>query len=141
MANESKQVVNDKTYPISWRWLLKPLLGTFVGASIVSFFVIIAFTFFTFGNQDVNGPFNGGILVFIIFFFSLVGPFFSMIFAFVRRLTFDYTFEDNFIVMHQGLISRSQRNIPYSVLQNVIVKQDLSDRILGITTFIILNRE
>lgn len=43
------------------------------------------------------------------------------------------------MVVNQGVFSKQQRNVPYGVIQNLFVKQDLLDRLLGLSSLSIEN--
>lgn len=55
------------------------------------------------------------------------------------RVNFHYSTEDKFLVVRQGVFSKKQRNLPYGVIQNVFVKQDVFDRIFGLASLRIEN--
>jgi uncharacterized membrane protein YdbT with pleckstrin-like domain len=55
------------------------------------------------------------------------------------RLNFHYFIEDNNLKVKQGVISKKDYILPYGVIQNVIVKQDIFDRIFGLATLNIQN--
>jgi membrane protein YdbS with pleckstrin-like domain len=43
------------------------------------------------------------------------------------------------MILHQGILSKQQRNIPYGVIQNIFVHQRLVDRIFGLASLSIEN--
>jgi membrane protein YdbS with pleckstrin-like domain len=47
--------------------------------------------------------------------------------------------DEDFMVFHQGIIHRAEKNLPYAAIQNVIITQDIWDRILGMYTLLIEN--
>jgi len=55
------------------------------------------------------------------------------------RANFHYSIEDKFFVVKQGVFSKNQRNLPYGVIQNVLAKQDLFDRIFGLASLRVEN--
>lgn len=57
----------------------------------------------------------------------------------LRRANFRYTLEEKFLTLYQGVLSKQQRHIPYGVIQNIFVKQDLFDRIFGLASITIEN--
>lgn len=50
------------------------------------------------------------------------------------RSRFHYILDDKYIRIHQGVISKKERNLPYGVIQHVFLKQDIFDRIFGLAT-------
>jgi uncharacterized membrane protein YdbT with pleckstrin-like domain len=57
----------------------------------------------------------------------------------LRFLTFSYWLDEDFINIKQGVITRSEKHIPFSVIQDVIVNQDILDRLFGLSTVIVEN--
>jgi len=55
------------------------------------------------------------------------------------RMNFHYSLEDKFFFVKQGVISKKQRNLPYGVIQDISLKQDLFDRIFKIATLRVEN--
>lgn len=52
---------------------------------------------------------------------------------------FHYSTDDKFFVVRQGVFSKKQRNLPYGVIQNVLVKQDWFDRVFGLASLSVEN--
>lgn len=48
------------------------------------------------------------------------------------RMNFHYSLGEKYFNVKQGVISKKQKNLPYAVIQNVFVKQDIFDRIFGL---------
>ena len=112
------ELITEKKYPVRGKWITKSMLGYF-----------LTFIFFV-----VTGI--GGLLYLIIIFISGI---FGIIQAVLRRKAFHFTIEDSYLTFQQGVLNKSQRHIPYGVVQNIIVKQDLFDRIFGIASLVIEN--
>jgi len=55
------------------------------------------------------------------------------------RKNFHFALEEKTLSIRQGVLSKRQKNIPYGVIQNVFVKQDLFDRIFGLASLRIEN--
>ena len=55
------------------------------------------------------------------------------------RVTFHYSIEQQFLTLRQGILSKQQRHIPYGVIQNLFITQDLFDRIFGLASLTIEN--
>lgn len=109
-----KTAVTEKNYPITKRWMLKaPLIFLFI--NIVALFFGYYFPY----------------LVILIPIYLIANPF-------IRR-NFHYSLDEAYFNVKQGVFSKKQRNIPYGVIQNVVVKQDLFDRIFGLATLYVEN--
>ena len=66
-------------------------------------------------------------------------PIFDFMVTILRRATFHYSIDEQFLTLRQGILSKQERHIPYGVIQNIFVKQDLLDRILGLASLTIEN--
>ncbi len=99
----------EKEYPITLLWVFKAPI-------ILLFFLIIAFFF-------------GFLLIYALValpIFLIANP--------IIRSRFHYSVENKYFVINQGVFRKIQRNLPYGVIQNVFVKQDLFDRIFGLAS-------
>ena len=63
----------------------------------------------------------------------------NLVFAALRRITFHYALDSKFLNLQQGILNKTQRHIPYGVIQNVFVKQDLFDRLFGLASLTLEN--
>ncbi len=139
---DPKKTYTIKDYPIRPMWLFKSALSGAIGGGIT---IVILGAFFAFSlsseSSDVAGigAVSFGLIVIVIIFFFLLGAVFNLVILWLQKSAFSFSFEDNFIVLHQGIISRQQRTIPYAVLQDVIVKQDLFDTLLGLSSLTVEN--
>jgi len=57
----------------------------------------------------------------------------------LTRRAFHYTLDEEYFHIRQGVLSKQERHLPYGVIQNVLVKQDLFDRVFGLATLRIEN--
>lgn len=119
------QFITEKIYPIEIIWVLKALLKY----GLILIFLIPAF--FIQSRKDTELVVN--LILYIVFFIGLV------IYAALRRATFHYFVEDKFLTLKQGILSRQQRHIPYGVIQNIFVKQDIFDRVFGLASLVLEN--
>lgn len=126
-------IVTEKKFPITAIWIFKQLMGSVV------FFPIVFIYFFMIGTANKAGASNASsellmtILLIYILFLSL-GLVIPVIFRALQRANFHYSLEDFFIVIHQGIISKQNRNVPYGRIQGVYVNQGLFDRIFGLAS-------
>ncbi len=112
----ANKTITEKEYPITTRWVLRsPII-------VLSFGIIILFT------GDIS---NSALAVLAAFIYVIVG--------YVIRANFHYSLDDKYFHVKQGVISKTQRNLPYGVIQDVFVKQNLFDRIFGIASLRIEN--
>ena len=129
------EIITEKTYPIQKIWILK-----FVINSFFCVFVILAiFIFIIASDKSIDSDnselyYDYGILVILA-----VLQFCYPIYAILKRATFHYSFEEQFLVIRQGILSKQIRHTPYGVIQNIFVKQSIFDRIFGIASLAIEN--
>ncbi len=108
------RLITEKDYPITTLWVFKtPIIIVII--TVVGLFFGVWFPY----------------LVIAFPIFLIVNP--------LTRACFHYSTEEKFFVVREGIISKAQRNLPYGVIQNVFVKQDLFDRIFGLASLAIEN--
>lgn len=118
------EVITEKNYPIEAKWIFKSVWGSV----FILLFLISAFFF-----ELATGKFS----FYDIIYLAIVPI--NLIIISLRRANFHYSIDDKFMTLHQGILSKQQRNIPYGVIQNIFVKQDLFDRIFDIASLTIEN--
>lgn len=112
--SQANELITERDYPITTIWIFKtPII-----------IVVISIVGLLFG---VWFPY----LVIAFPFFLIVNP--------LTRANFHYSTEEKFFVVKEGIISKAHRSLPYGVIQNVFVKQDIFDRIFGIASLAIEN--
>jgi len=118
------EIITEKNYPVEGIWILKSALRFIL-------IVLIFSPFFLFGINDTETN------IYMIIYIALVPA--TLVYAALRRATFHYFIEDKFLTLKQGILSKQQRNIPYGVIQNIFVKQDLFDRLFGLASLTLEN--
>lgn len=122
------EFITEKNYPIRSIWLLKLIFqnGIFFFSIIIMYFIIIEIS-------KLQYPIY---LFLMLFFIPIILQLFGLI---LQRINFHYAIENNFLKLNQGVISKKQGNIPYGVIQDIMLKQDLFDKIFNLATLIIEN--
>jgi len=127
------EIITEKNYPVRTLWLFKRLIGAIIVLPIflIYFFLILR-------TQSETGMLGASLGIFamfspfiLIFGLALCVP---VIIRALQRANFHYSLEDTFIVLHQGIISKQNRNVPYGRIQGVFVNQELFDRIFGLAS-------
>jgi uncharacterized membrane protein YdbT with pleckstrin-like domain len=118
--------ITENDYPVQTIWVFKSILRFLLILAIFIFIIVIS------GTNNYLSFFSN--VIFIIFYIV-----FYIILSALRRMTFHYSVENNFLTLQQGILSRQQRHIPYGVIQNLFVKQDVFDRIFGLASVSIEN--
>lgn len=116
------ELITEKKYPIQGKWILKSISG---------YLLSYLFVFLIYMGEAGRGIFY---LIFITFSAICV-----IIYSTLQRKSFHFTVEDAYLTFQQGVLNKSQRHVPYGVIQNIIIKQDLIDRILNIASLVIEN--
>ena len=125
------EIITEKNYPIQGLWVFKSIFGSlFALISFVLYFLISPRLGET--SKDTENFFY---VIIIIVGFAI----FHFIVTILRKVNFHYSIEENFLTLKQGILSKQQRHIPYGVIQNLFVKQDLFDRIFGLASLTIEN--
>lgn len=121
------KIVSEKEYPIQKIWLVKPLFA------LVPFMLTFSLIFLYIIGVMFNVRSDGTSVKY--FPFITVGVLFFVLFsAILRRLTFHYLFEDKVITLRQGILSKQQRQLPYGVIQNILIRQDVFDRLFNLSS-------
>lgn len=131
------EIITEKNYPVQGLWILKSIIR-----SLIVFVVIAIFFFYWSSSYDdlsLWDSLSKDPELKIYFWVYIAAVPFSLIMAILRRATFHYSIEPQFLTLRQGILSRQQRHIPYGVVQNLFVKQDLFDRIFGLASLSIEN--
>lgn len=122
------EIITEKNYPIQGLWVFKLILGYLLSLIIlVPYFWLLRF------GESKDSEISLYIPLIIIF------AIFHFVVTILRRATFHYSIEGQFLTLRQGILSKQQRHIPYGVIQNLFVKQDLFDRIFGLASLTVEN--
>ena len=137
----AEKIVTENEYPISNRWLIKncktlwgsPFILVFFLAGIISPAILVGS-----GNEapDIMALTIFAVAMFGFYIFVSV---FEYLFNYLRRRFFHYSVSEDNMQIQSGIISRQERHMPYSRLQNVLIKQDLLDRLFGLKQVIVEN--
>lgn len=127
--------ISSAQYPISTRWLYSIMLSTLIHAAYSLGLVIF---YALFGLEELDSTSKVWVL-FSILVLGVGGALFRLGYNIWWKKNYYFEFEPEYIVLKQGVISREERHIQYSSIQNVTLKQKISDRILGICDVVIEN--
>lgn len=121
------EIITEKNYPIRNIWLFKRIFATLI------ILLICLFIYINIGN----GAKLLTNMVFEFFFIFALAFCIPIIINILQRSYFHYSLDQHFIVLHQGIISKQNRNVPYGRIQGVFVNQGLFDRIFGLASLTI----
>lgn len=131
------KVITESDYPVEQSWITEVPLSYLI-------FTGIALAFLLFFLVPLGLFMSEGWLILI----AIVGPllFFMVglcilttIIASLSRDNFHYSVDKEFMIFHQGIITKQQKNLPYGVIQDVMLYQGIADRILGLASVTIEN--
>jgi membrane protein YdbS with pleckstrin-like domain len=122
-----RSIVTEKEYPIRNIWLLKHVIASMV-------LLVVAVVLRIQPNERIQSL---SLLIFSFFVLANIPLILSVFISILRRSNFHFALEEKFIVLHQGIIAKENRNIPYGRIQSVILNQRMSDRILGVASITI----
>jgi len=108
------KVVTEKDYPVTILWVFKAPI-------IIAVMTIMAALLGYYSSY----------LVIILFIYLIINP--------LARANFHYSLNDKYFHIRQGIIAKKQRSLPYGVIQNILIKQDLFDRVFRLASLRIEN--
>ena len=103
--------LNEKMFPIQNVWIVK-----------LSIIIIIVAIILLFNKEYID------------FIFLFIFALFNYLLVKLAVVRFHFSLDEHFITIKQGILSKTQRQLPYTVVQNVIVEQGFLDRLFGIST-------
>ncbi len=126
------QKISSDTYPIDGAWVVS-MLGSSLFSGIIWSLIIIGCSL---GNVDYHST-----SIFLILFLSLllIIFFFRLVYLLIWKKNYYFEFMPEYILLRTGVISKSENHLPYKSIQNVLNKQSILNRILGLSTVIIQN--
>jgi uncharacterized membrane protein YdbT with pleckstrin-like domain len=138
------ELITDQTYPIQSAWTVKLLIKTVILAVffVPMFIVLLAISGQLSQTSELvrqNSDTISFTITMVFFLVMSLPRILKYLFLYIQKNNFSYSLQPNFITISQGVFSRQERNIPYSTIQNLYVKQDFWDRVLGICTFSLEN--
>lgn len=127
--------ITEKTFPIENKWVVKNIIIT----SFATLFFTTVFSIQTHLNFKLDGLNPSFILIMILPISVIVTGIIRIISFPLQKKNFHFLLgEDNFIIK-QGIISKKETHVPYGTIQNIYIKQDLIDRLIGINAILIEN--
>lgn len=118
--------IDDVIYPVQPVWAFKSTIISLVTLPLIAvYFYLRAPSSLIFS------------VVFMIIFSQLTAIHF--IANLLRVRNFHFTFSADYLVFKQGVITKKERQIPYGVIQNITVSQDILDKMFGIANLKIEN--
>lgn len=122
-VNLAEEISSEK-YPLTNKWLVVSILEILVGA--LTFVFILSISIFTRdGNSSIAGILIFAAVVALVLFARIIG-------LFLYKKNYKFVFQKDNIYYRTGILSLSEKHMPYSTIQDVTVKQDFIEKIFGI---------
>lgn len=133
-------MITEKQYPIQMRWVYKEIVGSILKEFILVVFGGVFLWFrtsedFSIEQQQHIFGFIQSNAVYLVLLFLVA----AIIYPILKRATFSYALEDDYLTVRQGIITRQERHIPYNVIQNIIIRRNLDDLIFNLATITVEN--
>ncbi|MEI8174725.1 MAG: PH domain-containing protein [bacterium] len=128
--------ISNNTYPLTDKWTMVTLISRLIGS-----FVLPAFIIFIFFGRAKDISFADYWIYFVLGWLAL-----SVLTMIVRTITlyiwksnYAFNFTPEHIYYREGVISMSEKHMPYSSIQDVTVKQSVIERLFGLAKVVIEN--
>ncbi len=136
--------ISSTNFPIQARWLVSVVV-TSVSKIFFTLLLLSGYFVFRFSEESATSPEAVGDSEYS--FYVYLGYVVILLLTIVGRLGYSiwwksnyyFEFQPEYIVLKQGVISTEERNIQYNTIQNVTLKQRITDRVLGICDVVIEN--
>jgi len=129
------QKISSETYPISGKWVWSALISSFFGTLFFTLVIGVLLTMFL--GHYLLQLLNSGLIWIVGYFFILF--IYQIIWNYTWKRNFYFEFLPDYILLRKGFISKQENHLPYKSIQNILNKQDILDRILGLSTIVIEN--
>lgn len=121
--------ISSNTYPLSAKWTVVALLGRIIGAFISPGILIL---FFIVGIKN-SGVWDYWLYVILGWLaLSVLTIIVRTITLFLWKKNYAFNFTPDNIYYRQGVISLSEKHMPYSSIQDVSVQQGVIERMVGL---------
>ncbi len=130
--NLSEDISSDK-YPLLDKWfyisMVLRVLGSIFGPLVIVLWI--------FGGMSDSSTFQTNLLIWIVM--CVVSLVYNIISLFLWRKNYAFKFNTDNIYYRTGVISISEKHMPYSSIQDVTINQGMVDRLFGIASVVIEN--
>ena len=130
--------ISSKKYPLSDKWFTLAIVSRI--ASSFGFVAAFIIFFMLKANSDLQNFSGSGFYAFAIWIaVGSVSMVWSVIALFLWRKNYAFNFTEENIYYREGVISLSEKNMPYSSIQDVTVRQGVLERFFGLGKVVIEN--
>lgn len=132
-AAQFSEAITDREYPIQGSWVFANMVGMVLMSLVVGLFGA--------GYTVAKTSKDGSGLEFLPVFLTITITYFilHLIGFFLWKSNYRFQFTPEYIYYRTGVLSLSERHLPYRSVQDVSVSQSLLDRMLGLSNVVIEN--
>ena len=134
--------ISSETYPILPSWIIQKTLTTFFGT--FGGLIIMCIFFFSGTNNnssssssDLGLTFSSALPYLVILFVVLFGG--GLIYSIIWKRNYKFKLLPEYIYVYTGVITNQEQHIPYDRIQDVIVRQNFFEKIIGLSSVYIQN--
>ncbi len=133
--NLTEEISNNR-YPLSGKWIAMKVVSRAISpflywAFLIFYFFVRILKDFSFGSNAT--------LIFWYLIISVLSAIIHNIGLFLWKKNYAFNFTPDNIYFREGVISISEKHMPYSSIQDVTVKQGIIERFLGLASVVIEN--
>jgi len=128
--------ISSAAYPISSRWVVLQIVGSIFLAAFLLCIVLV--TKVITASDIGNNPIMLELLYTLPFLIVLLVGW-GFVYPFLWKATFSFDFASEYIVIRKGVFTRQENHTPYRSIQDVLISQGFTERLLGIATVTIQN--
>lgn len=128
--------ISSNTYPLSGKWIAVTLFSRLIGSFIFPALIVLIF----FGKSK-GFSFVDYWIYFVLGWLALgiITMMFRTVTLFLWKKNYAFNFTADNIYYREGVISMSEKHMPYSSIQDVSVKQGVIERLFGLAKVVIEN--
>jgi len=132
-----KEEISQTTYPLSGTWLAMKIVSRIVSPFV--YWAFFGFVIFSKALNDIASRKDLPLFVLIYVGVSIVSAIIHVIGLFIWKKNYAFNFTSDNIYYKEGVISLSEKHMPYSSIQDVTVTQGVLERFLGLGKVVIEN--
>lgn len=142
---ETKSPSNQSTFTINKIWKIIPIFSPTL-LSLINLLISLTLLGF-YGRSNISPESVGPLFVFtavgllftLAYFFLGTASLCSIIYRHFYINNFRVTVGDDHLVVQSGILNKSERTIPFSVIQNIVLSHSLTDYYFGLASIFIEN--
>ncbi len=140
----SFEEISNITYPLHPLWLITEIISAAITAVwfLIGLAFVVIFVSFGFGILKEGIPIDILNKSFLWRFIPLIYIaifIYEIVYVLIWKSNYKFKFFPDYIYIHEAVLSRQEKQIPYRAVQDVTVTQDLIYRLFGLANVVIRN--